>query len=122
MNLVMKKMNSFKKNQKGLTLVELLAVIVILGIVAAIAVPAISGVISNAKVDADVQSKKMVEEAAYLWYVTTNPAVDATITVSGLQAANFLKEVPKSAVNGNDFEATFTVTATGVTAAWTNPN
>lgn len=35
------------KNEKGLTLVELLAVIVILAIVAAIAIPAISNVIDN---------------------------------------------------------------------------
>ena len=37
------------KNQKGLTLVELLAVIVILGIVAAIAVPSIGNIINNSK-------------------------------------------------------------------------
>lgn len=35
------------KNEKGLSLVELLAVIVILGIVAAIAVPAIGNIINN---------------------------------------------------------------------------
>ncbi|MFJ3387394.1 MULTISPECIES: prepilin-type N-terminal cleavage/methylation domain-containing protein [unclassified Lysinibacillus] len=37
------------KNQKGLTLIELLAVIVILAIIAAIAIPAIGNVISNSK-------------------------------------------------------------------------
>ncbi len=36
-----KKIQALLKNQKGLTLVELLAVIVILGIIAAIAVPSI---------------------------------------------------------------------------------
>ncbi|WP_336046568.1 type II secretion system protein [Solibacillus ferritrahens] len=35
------------KNEKGLSLVELLAVIVILGIVAAIAIPAIGNIINN---------------------------------------------------------------------------
>ncbi|WP_243385542.1 type II secretion system protein [Bacillus kexueae] len=44
----------FKKhlnNERGLTLVELLAVIVILGIIAAVAVPAIGNIIENSKVD-----------------------------------------------------------------------
>ena len=36
-------------NEKGLTLVELLAVIVILGIIAAIAVPSIGGIIQNSR-------------------------------------------------------------------------
>ena len=45
----MKKFNKLFKNQKGMTLIELLAVIVILGIVAAIAVPAIGNIINNSR-------------------------------------------------------------------------
>ena len=39
----MKKLVKRLKDQKGMTLVELLAVIVILGIIAAIAIPSIGG-------------------------------------------------------------------------------
>ena len=39
------------KNEKGLTLVELLAVIVILGIIAAIAIPSIGNIIENTRVE-----------------------------------------------------------------------
>ena len=45
----MKKMKHILKNEKGLTLIELLAVIVILAIVAAIAVPSIGSIINNSK-------------------------------------------------------------------------
>jgi len=45
----MKKMKHILKNEKGLTLIELLAVIVILAIVAAIAVPAIGNIIEGSR-------------------------------------------------------------------------
>ncbi|WP_445490113.1 prepilin-type N-terminal cleavage/methylation domain-containing protein [Niallia sp. 03133] len=40
------------KNEKGLTLIELLAVIVILGIIAAIAIPSIGNIIEKSRFDA----------------------------------------------------------------------
>ncbi|MDQ0159815.1 type II secretion system protein [Alkalibacillus salilacus] len=59
------------KNQKGITLVELLAVIVILGIIALIAVPAIAGVIEDSRYDSVKSTAINVIEAAEL-YATTN--------------------------------------------------
>lgn len=49
---MLQKMKNRLKDQRGLTLIELLAVIVILGIIAAIAVPSIMNVIDNSKEDA----------------------------------------------------------------------
>ena len=54
------------KNQKGLTLIELLAVIVILGIIAAIAVPSIAGIIDNSKKDAHVANAQQMINATKL--------------------------------------------------------
>ncbi|MCM3704442.1 MULTISPECIES: type II secretion system protein [Cytobacillus] len=59
-------------DQKGLTLIELLAVIVILGIIAAIAVPSIGGLINKTKEDAKVAEAVQIVNAAKL-YVSTNP-------------------------------------------------
>jgi type IV pilus assembly protein PilA len=60
------------KNEKGLTLIELLAVIVILGIIAAIAIPSIGGLINKTREDAVKADAVQLLNAAKL-YATTNP-------------------------------------------------
>lgn len=52
------------RSQKGLTLIELLGVLVIVGIVAAIAVPVIGGILSGSKDKADSASESILSEAA----------------------------------------------------------
>lgn len=69
------------KDERGLTLVELLVVVVILGIIAAIAVVAIGGIIENSRKDAMVADAKQMVSAAKL-YTASNPlAKDATETI-----------------------------------------
>ncbi|MFS0689872.1 prepilin-type N-terminal cleavage/methylation domain-containing protein [Sporosarcina sp. 179-K 8C2 HS] len=69
------------KNEKGLTLVELLAVIVILGIIAAIAVPAIGNIIVNSKYNAVKADAINVLNAANLYFVE-NPE-ETSVVVNG---------------------------------------
>lgn len=66
------------KDERGLTLVELLVVVVILGIIAAIAVVAIGGIIENSKKDAMVADAKQMVSAAKL-YTASNPVTAATV-------------------------------------------
>ncbi|CAG7648275.1 type II secretion system protein [Paenibacillus allorhizosphaerae] len=80
------------KNQKGLTLVELLAVIVILGVIAAIAIPSIGGVIKSSKLNADKESESLLRETAIRYMTDLDPDGDG-------------KKSDGSAVNGLTFVA-----------------
>ena len=59
------------KNEKGLTLIELLAVIVILGIIAAIAIPSISSIIEKSREDAIKADAMQILNSAQT-YVSAN--------------------------------------------------
>lgn len=66
------RMKKMLRNEKGFTLVELLAVIVILGIIVAIAVPAIGNITQRAQTDADLAQIELVLDAARLADVEGN--------------------------------------------------
>lgn len=71
------------KEQKGLTLIELLAVIVILAIIAAIAIPAIGNIINNSRIGAAKSDVLNAISAAEL-YLADNPDRTTDITLSEL--------------------------------------
>jgi len=75
------------KNKKGVTLVELLAVIVIMGIIAAIAVPAIGGLIKSTKERAVEGTYTSITEAARLYYTAED---DSTFTLNDLVQGGYI--------------------------------
>ncbi|WP_239421757.1 prepilin-type N-terminal cleavage/methylation domain-containing protein [Bacillus sp. CGMCC 1.16541] len=89
--------NMFKKmlkNEKGLTLIELLAVIVILGIIAAIAIPSIGGIIQKSREDAVKADAVQVLNAAKI-YMSSNTVDESKVaTIQGSDLTEYVDIEP----------------------------
>ncbi|WP_231514968.1 competence type IV pilus major pilin ComGC [Oceanobacillus salinisoli] len=95
----MERFKKWMKKEKGFTLVELLAVIAILGIIVAIAVPSIGNVIGKAEGEAEEANKELLENAARLAHasgLSTNTTADSqpAYTLNLLSIEGYLDEVP----------------------------
>ncbi|MCZ2259822.1 type II secretion system protein [Sporosarcina sp. G11-34] len=95
----------FKKqinNEKGLTLIELLAVIVILAIVAAIAVPAIGNVINNSRDKAILAEASNILAGAKIAQVDNKctTIADGSATCNKAELTNYVEGIELGAGDG----------------------
>jgi type IV pilus assembly protein PilA len=113
-------------NRKGFTLIELLIVVVIIGILAAIAIPKFAATKDKAKlatVKTDLKNIQTAQEAYFSDYATYTSALSATIfspstgnTVSMVgSTSSFSATVQNSSISATPNQCTVTVGSGGTT-------
>ncbi|TNJ64500.1 prepilin-type N-terminal cleavage/methylation domain-containing protein [Paenibacillus hemerocallicola] len=110
MQAILNKKWKLRSNEKGVTLIELLAVVVILGIIAGVAGVAVSGSFTSAKQNADAANVAIITDAvqrylleggsasALIATATTNVATSEDV-LEALQTAGYLNTIPKVKVS-----------------------
>ncbi len=110
------------REQKGFTLVEIIAVLIILGILATVGVPKYIGMTAEAKKQtaeneiSEIKSSLNLAYAKYAIREGTKPSGQDVVDESGISATFTLGDIPDEwhgTISADDDEVTITITARG---------
>lgn len=95
-------MKNFKK-KKGFTLIELIIVIAILGILAAIAIPKFGNVQKDARIKADIASAKTVADTAAMLIASEKIKINTADATASKDVGGYDTDIELGAVGGSGY-------------------
>lgn len=111
---MIKRLGNRLKNDKGMTLIELLAVIVILGIIAAIAIPSIGGIIQNSREDAVKADAITILNAGKLYVASHGNDINGSLTMGSAELNEYLES---NTSFGNNYAVVYSGSTYAITSA-----
>jgi len=104
-----------RKNKKGFTLLELLAVLVILAALATIAIPIFMNKSETAKQIAHNANVRMLQQQAQSYLLAQDSIVDDTDCIPEMIAGGYIKELPANPIYPTDPEKQYKVVVSSAT-------
>jgi len=93
----------FMRSKKGFTLVELMVVVIILGILVAIAIPIYNNVTGDAQKKACAANERTLEGAVAMYQAANGGKMPDNLDLNELVTKGFIEAVPTCPVDGTSY-------------------
>ncbi|MDB6052787.1 MAG: type secretion system protein, partial [Verrucomicrobiales bacterium] len=109
----LKHMKNLKSRKSGFTLVEIMIVVAIIGLLAAIAIPNFVRARTKAQQNACINNLRQIDGAIQQWALENKKGTNAAVTHSDI--TGFLKTPPTCPAGGTSFAADYTLSTVAAT-------
>lgn len=98
---MLKFFKKMKKNRKGYTLTELIVVVAILGVLAAVGAPMIMNQIATSRTNADNTNAQTISNTYKIYVAQNSKPASASAAYTAIES--ILKPMPKISTDGNEY-------------------